>query len=69
MVCKSAIAIVKDAVPRGRYEHKKIVIGQETALSLSIKFYDVCQCTESRRDVDLMFHINSYYFESYRLQF
>ena len=47
MACKSALAIVQDAVSRLRYEHtKKIVIGQESAPSLAIKFYDVCQCAE-----------------------
>ena len=53
MVCKSALATVQDAVPHRRYEHKKkTVIRTETALSLSTKFYDICQCAELRRVID-----------------
>jgi len=59
MACKSALAIVQDSVPRRRYEHKKIVWGQESAPSLSIKCYDVCQCAELRRVLDLTFHIKT----------
>jgi hypothetical protein len=56
MVCKSALAIVQNAVPHSRYEHTHTqthkLIGPETALSISIKFYDICQCVELRRAVD-----------------
>jgi len=38
---------------------KKIVIGQESAPSLLIKLYDVCQCAELRKVVDLTFHIKT----------